>query len=406
MINTITNYDAKMNIIWDLGRRCTYKCSYCDNYRSNDWSPIATWEELTKSLHFIEEYCELYDFYRSPYKKKKDSYSWRGEVEKTITFTGGEPTVNPRLFDLIDYGYEHLDPSFNFGLTTNAAFSKARAEKIKNSRMIGTISYHAEADRKTKDLVVENILILKDKFKVNVMFHKDYFQECVDLCEFLDKEKISYVPRIIGDGGDIELGVERGTIQVYSDEQMEWFRNYWGSSNKGTTNNCSSLGRACCGKRKFDVYDPENEQWENTTFLSDTNFFQWNCMVNWYFLYLHQELDLVYHHQTCAVTLDNKVGPIGKISEGDKIIADLENKFLNNEMPTIRCPKDHCGCGMCISKTSDDIIAKDIWKNTTRGVEFKAAERRDNPIPFTEHDDIPRKTTEYDLEKYNIHTMK
>ena len=395
MINSITNYKAKMNVIWDMGRRCTYACSYCDDYRKNNWSPIAPWDELKRTLHFIEEYCELYDFYRVPNKR------W-GTIEKTITFTGGEPTVNPKFFDLVDYGYEKLDPSFNFGLTTNAAFSKTKTKRILNTRMVGTISYHTEASRKTKDLVIENIFLLKDKFKVNVMFHKDYFQECIDLCDLLKKENISFVPRIIGDGGDIEKGIARGTIQVYSDEQMEWFRNYWGSENTGDTNNCSSLGRACCGKRYFDVYDPDNEQWSNTTFLSDTNFFNWSCMINWYFLYVHQELDSVYHHQTCAVNLDNEVAPIGKISEGDKIIKDLETKFENNKMPMIRCPKSHCGCGMCISKTADDVFAKDIWNNTVRGVNVNLSKTKKKPTPFLKEHGIPKAMELHDWANYGI----
>lgn len=386
MINTINAPNEKMQVIWDLGRRCTYACSYCAGYRSNNWSPIASWEELLKTLHFIESYCDLYDFYRNDNIKLKN----------TITFTGGEPTVNPRLFDLIDYGYENLDEKFNFGLTTNAAFSNARALKIKNHGMFGTVSYHAEAERKTKDLVIENIFTLKDTFKVNVMFHNQYFQECIDLCELLKKEGIRFIPRIIGDGGDVKKGLLLGTHQEYTEEQMKWFRDFWGSTNKKKDKTNMGLGRACCGGRRFCTRDNENEWKDNVTFLPDTNFYNWNCMINWYFLYVHSELDLVYTHQTCSVNFNNKVGPLGKLSESDKILDDLESKFLNDKMPTIRCPKTFCGCGMCVTKTSDNEHMKELWEFATKGVSSNLSSMHDRPQTQEEFYDIPAGMNELD----------
>lgn len=45
-------------------------------------------------------------------------------------------------------------------------------------------------------------------------------------------------------------------------------------------------------------------------------------------------------------------GAIGKISEGDKIIADLKQKLETKTMPTVICPKHTCGCGLCAPKSA------------------------------------------------------
>jgi hypothetical protein len=78
-------------------------------------------------------------------------------------------------------------------------------------------------------------------------------------------------------------------------------------------------------------------------------------MVNWYFLFLNSELDAVYTHQTCAVNLNGDVAPLGKISEFDKIIEELADKLYAKKAPMITCPKSFCGCGMCITKSKNDI---------------------------------------------------
>lgn len=373
MIDTINAPHEKMQIIWDLGRRCTYACSYCLGHRSNTWSPMAGWDDLVKTLHFIESYCDLYDFYRTPKPFDKKHLN-------TISFTGGEPTINPNFFKLIDYGYKNLDDKFTFSLTTNGAFSRARAEKIKSYGMNGTISYHCEAEQKTKDLVIENILLLKNKFSVNVMFHQDYFNECVELCDTLKKEGVKFTPRVIGDSEDVEAAIKAGTAHVYTKDQTNWFKNFFGSKNKSDSDgNYSTLGRACCGGRKFCTRN--SDKWtEDVSFLENTNFYNWNCFINWYFLFINSELDLVWTHQTCGVNLNNEVGPLGKISESDKILEDLEKRFINDNMPVIRCPKMHCGCGMCVTKTKDDTLVTNLWKECMRGVKPNISKHHENVI--------------------------
>ena len=57
------------------------------------------------------------------------------------------------------------------------------------------------------------------------MFHanKKYFDECKDLCEYLDDIKVKYVPRIIGEEPDSKPSF----AHKYTDDQLDYMKNYW-----------------------------------------------------------------------------------------------------------------------------------------------------------------------------------
>ena len=71
----------------------------------------------------------------------------------------------------------------------------------------------------------------------------------------------------------------------------------------------------------------------------------------------------MFHHQTCQAKFDGTRGPIGKISEGDAIIAPLKKMLESNSMPTITCPRQTCGCGLCAPKSKFSKNYLDVVKN-------------------------------------------
>ena len=336
----IEDQSNRYQIIWDLGRRCSYACTYCPPHRNNKTSPFVSYEKLCKTMDGVAEYALLYDEFRKKPAKKK------------LSFTGGEPTVHPDFFKFLKYCKQEY-PDFSRGLTTNGWFHNSVLDKVLSLTTGGTLSYHCESTDKQKKQVVDNAIVLREKFKVNVMFHKDYFWECVEVCETLDKNEVDYVPRIIGDDNPKDTkSIELGYSHVYDRDQMKWFRDYWkskGQDVKESGNTQVGLGRPCCGGRCFKADGVDSY------FLPSTNFLGWSCMVNWYFLFLNSELDAVYTHQTCGVNLNGKVAPLGKISEFDKIIDELSIGLFSQNVPMITCPKDFCGCGMCITKSNDGI---------------------------------------------------
>ena len=339
-VKNIEDQSNRYQIIWDLGRRCSYACSYCPPHRNNKTSAFVSYETLCNTMDYIADYANLYDQFR-----KEDAL-------KKLSFTGGEPTVHPDFFKFLKY-CRNVYPDFSRGLTTNGWFHDSVLDQVLSLTTGGTLSYHCESTDKQKKQVIKNAIALRQKFKVNVMFHKDYFWECADVCETLEKNSVDFVRRIIGDDHpDDKKSIELGYTHKYNRDQMKWFRDYWkqkGQNVKESGNTQRGLGRPCCGGRCFKADGMDSY------FLPDTNFLGWNCMVNWYFLFLNSELDLLWTHQTCGVNLDGEVAPLGKISDFDIIIDELATRLYQKKAPMITCPKTFCGCGMCITKSKDNI---------------------------------------------------
>lgn len=358
MYCAIDKKDQNFSVIWDLGRRCTYACTYCEPHHSNKTSPMASLESLKNTLDGVAEYHNLYNQYR------------KTPIDMGIDFTGGEPTIHLGFFDFISYA-QRAYPNIRTSLTTNGCYSQKQCMTVIENTHGATVSYHPEATDKEKDLVKGNIDLMHEhgySFKVNVMFHKDYFDECADLTEYFKEKKIRFVPRLIGDSSN-EEDVKKGYSHVYNEEQMAWFKNYWQSkkskvNNKAKANELGAkLGRPCCSGIELDIFDTE---WKQTKFIPINNFYNWHCTVNWDFLYINSELDSVWHHQTCQVNLDNTTNPIGNASDFQSINKNLKKIFDSGKMPIIRCPRTWCGCGLCAPKAKDeDIMNKIFTRNTT-----------------------------------------
>ena len=353
-------------VTWDTGRRCNYDCTYCPAHRHDNFSAHATLDELKANTDFLFGYIDTYMQYRT-FK------------HTSISFTGGEPTVNPNFIPFLQYLKEEYEEKYahkwsaGFALTTNGAMSEKMARAVMQNTGHATVSYHAESDQKLKKQVRDRIMQFHTEgpendfsVSVNVMFHAAYFDECKELCDFLHDNGVKYVPRVIGE----EEGSRSNFAHQYTDEQLDYMKNYWKYKNAALndeketadrlravgepTNEAKkagyAIGRPCCGSREMCLSANGDER--KSTFVDFRNFKGWHCSVNWFFLHLEQQTDSVFHHQTCQARFDQTRGPIGKISEGQKIIADLKEKLETKTMPTVICPKHTCGCGLCAPKSA------------------------------------------------------
>ena len=79
--------------------------------------------------------------------------------------------------------------------------------------------------------------------------------------------------------------------------------------------------------------------------------------------HLEQQTDQVFHHQTCQARFDGTRGPIGKISEGKKIVQDLVSKLETDSMPNNNMSKHTCGCGLCAPKSKYEKNYRDVINN-------------------------------------------
>ena len=347
-----------MSVTWDTGRRCNYDCTYCESTRHDLVSQYHSLDELKNTYHFIKEWTHEYN------RRRKENKG------VNIVFTGGEPTINPNFWDLVEY-IKKDSPSFNLQLTTNGTWGPSYREKVLNYLDCVTISWHAEGQSNLKQRAIDNILHLSNSeivLQVNLMLHADYWDEAMDVCKLLDDNNVRYNPRPIGDGNITRVGwfidadgTNRRTSHTYSQEQQEWFFNKMGVSLPGTSKaEGNQLGRGCCGGRCLEA--KVDDQWQ-TVKLVNTEFKDWHCMVDWFFLHIDQHTGLVYHHQTCQALHNQKRGALGHLDDREQLLLDLRSR-LSNPSPII-CPNQRCGCGMCVPKARDADVFKILWQDLT-----------------------------------------
>jgi hypothetical protein len=123
----------------------------------------------------------------------------------------------------------------------------------------------------------------------------------------------------------------------------------------------TQLGRACCGGRC--LQGKVNDQWQEVK-LVNTEFKDWNCMVDWYFLHIDQHTGSVYHHQTCQAKHEGQRGSIGNLNDTQNMLSGL-SKRLENPTPIV-CPNQRCGCGMCIPKAKERSDFDLLWNDIVR----------------------------------------
>ena len=326
---------SPMMITWDTGRRCNFDCSYCDLSRHDLTSPLTSFDELFNTFAFIKAYTKIYQ-----------------QEDCNIAFTGGEPTVNPAFWDIVDYIHKYS--IYTMGLTTNGTFSSKHLDTIRKKFVAATISWHAEIDNKLRQRAITNAIELHNTgfdVRVNVMMHTDLWNDCVNAHDKLVAAGVKTNPVIIGDGisGDTnfykdESGTMRRTSHSYNIQQQEWFYKVK-NLDTNTINEIKSgnaLPRSCCGNR--DLLGKCNGCWTDISAVQ-TNFKGWFCSVNRYFMHIEQHTGNVYHHQTCQATHSGK-GPIGNLSNVESVLQYAKH----NKDQYIICPNTRCGCGMCAPK--------------------------------------------------------
>ena len=381
-------------VIWDLGRRCNYDCTYCTAWMHSTTAPFNKFEQFKKTADFIDQYYSLYKAHHLQKFRCK------------ISFTGGEPAINPAFYKLVPYLKENY-PYMYLNLTTNGAWSERRGQFLLDNMHSITVSYHCEGTEEQKQLVRRNLKFVQDnigdkwwRLKVNVMMHEMYFDECVDLIEnFLIPNNIRYTPRPIGDDGKFkdewfedDDGQMRKTTHNYSQDQLSYLRDHWNRKNKevdknapklkhnlDNTGHARNMGRMCCGGRCMTIKKP-GENVRDTMFIEQSNFEGYNCMINWFFLHIEEDKDAIYHHQTCMGRLkgspisaistemiseyghmfNQKRGPISSISLSHRYLDWLKEEFKSGRTPTMVCPNTHCGCGICIPKAKDEKVFRNI----------------------------------------------
>lgn len=322
-------------VTWDLGRRCNYDCSYCPAHRHDNFSPHASLDELKSSADFVFEYIDII----SQHRLNKDF---------NISFTGGEPTVNPNFVEFAKYLKAKTNNKTIFlDLTTNGAMSKKIADAVIENFNYVTVSYHAESNSSLKQQVLDRIKQFHESkiyLKVNVMMHSQYFDECVELCNKLKEMGVSFIPRTI-DRENLNTQAHE-----YTQEHKDWYATFWNKD-------ISQKGRPCCGGRTMGLCTQNGV--EESKRVEFREFKNWHCSVNWYFLHIEQQTGLIYTHQTCQARLDGTRGAIGSLNAAQDVLRSLRHLLSTGSMPIVVCPNAICGCGLCTPKSKNRDLLKE-----------------------------------------------
>ena len=173
----------RLYVHWDITTMCQYHCSYCyakAEYRDK-WMQLANWE---KQKHVIDELS-------------------KSTLPVFLGLLGGEPTLHPKYWELMDLLYVFLDKhdKNRVYITTNGTKDIDFFRKHTYNKKVRFLwSYHAEeGDPK---VFLENIKVIVNKgfrSRVNVMLHpnKKYWQDLKDIITELDKIDVEIHPHFI-----------------------------------------------------------------------------------------------------------------------------------------------------------------------------------------------------------------
>jgi len=341
---------------WEVTLRCNLDCSYCNEWGHDNSTAHPEFENCKNTIDFMFAYVDLYMQYKA---------KWSRSV--VLNVYGGESLFHPDIAEIYEILKEkHKQYHDSWPLTVNTTTNLVAGRNVINKVLpyidYWTVSYHTEANKKQKQQVRDNLLYLQSqgaKVKVTVLMNPKKFDDALDIIEFCKSNNLQYLPRQL----DQLDGSDRFN---YSAEQVEWFNNmYQNNTYKAeayqitATDNkdLSQEGRACCGGRQFCT----NKNYKQREFFIPNRFTDWSCSVNWFFLYIKQQNGDVYNNKDCRMRFDNTEGPIGNLSDSQKLIDDLKQMLESNQMPIIKCAKKSCWCGMCSPKAQSQTEFLDIF---------------------------------------------
>lgn len=192
-------------VMWALGRRCNYDCSYCDDVAHDAKSPYAPRDQLFAAVDTLHR-----DFAR-------------GEVIR-YAFSGGEPTLNPAFLDLVRNLAEH---GHIVGTTTNGSRTPAYYAELFGLSHIN-FSVHFEYAREARLLETARALLDRRRREPGLAERIVGYQLMIVPGGLERAEAFAELLRSL-DGGGAELHIafvpvrERNSnlLMRYGDEELE-----------------------------------------------------------------------------------------------------------------------------------------------------------------------------------------
>tara|TARA_R110000787_G_C13359198_1_gene439898 strand:- start:468 stop:1217 length:750 start_codon:yes stop_codon:yes gene_type:complete len=222
------------------------------------------------------------------------------------------------------------------------------------------VSYHPENIPKQKEQYKKNILQLKKinkRFKCVMLMHNDkkMFNDVENMVQYCKDNNLPFFLKRLDNTEE---------QWAYTGKQFQKIQaNFTSNEVEGSDEKVLSIakGRACCGGRKMCV---NGNYKENLLYINKQGFKDWNCSVNWYFLFLRQYNGKVYSSTKDCLTnvTTNRVEPLGNIDNYQVMLDTLRKQLETKSMPVIKCVKSICVCGYCAPKATTESELNELLK--------------------------------------------
>jgi len=167
-------YNDIFTVSWLLGRYCNYKCSYCWTHGRSDKPDHRPTELCLKTIDSIKEQARSRDF---------NSFHF--------SLSGGEPTLHPGYFDILDKLSSDIGNYTSIHMTTNLSRSLSWFERYlqrtsKFNRASITASFHREYV-KNREVFANKLVFLQShgiKITINMVMVPSMFDELYDIAKY------------------------------------------------------------------------------------------------------------------------------------------------------------------------------------------------------------------------------
>lgn len=196
-------HHTSVHVEWNIGKRCNLDCAYCPAEIHDNFSPHTDLNIMTNTIYELE----------------KIGKSIR------ISLTGGEPTVHPKIDNILECAKERLQW---ISVTTNGLRNPEWYIDQLVNQWVFSLHFDNEHSKRAAENIVKysQLLDIKKKntlFQVNLMCHHEYMDDVREAAILLEKYNIPYVCRRIrwtsADNRD------RFDDLRYNEKDLEWILN-------------------------------------------------------------------------------------------------------------------------------------------------------------------------------------
>jgi len=128
----------KIDIHFNVGKKCNFDCSYCPSHIHDNFSPFYSKDQILTAYKRIRKSINLND------------------KEKVITLTGGEPTLQKEIVELCS---EFIKMKCNVSVLTNGTASIKKYEQLLDLGVHVEITFHPEFT--TKKIITKSDTLKK-----------------------------------------------------------------------------------------------------------------------------------------------------------------------------------------------------------------------------------------------------